>query len=131
LNRYQQKSTIPAANPSLGIRCGHQCSGFFLSKELDRSSFEAFHGNRENALALHAQRGFIEGDVSEEGMESREPMVSRSWPVASIVFQVFEECFQKLRIEFLDVQNGWSPTETAFGELQQETEGVAVARHST
>jgi hypothetical protein len=63
-------------------------------------------------------------------MESRETVVSRTWPVASSVFQVFEKRFQELHVEFLEAQSGWSPTETVFGELQQETEGVAVARHS-
>jgi hypothetical protein len=130
LNGYQQKRAIPAANPCLGIWCGHQCDGFFLGKELDRSFLEAFGGNSENALALHAERRFSERNVSEEGMESRETVVSRAGPIASIVFQVFEKRFHELRIEFLETQSARGATKTVFGKLQQETEGVAIARHS-
>jgi hypothetical protein len=129
LNRHQEERTIPAANPCLGIRRRHQCGCFFLGEELHRSSLETLRRNDKNALALQAERGLSERNVAEEGVKRRETMVARAWPVASLVFQVFEELLQELRAEFLEMQRGRNPTETVLGELQQETEGVTVSRH--
>jgi hypothetical protein len=70
-------------------------------------------------LALQGAGWFTDRYVLEEGMDCRQPVVSRPCAVATVEFEVLEKLPQEGNIEIFDEQFGWRPSEALTAELEE------------
>ena len=70
-------------------------------KKLDQLALVALVWHSEDALAEQHIGGFLQGDVSKEGMDCSQPGSAGARAVASISFEMIEELTDERRVEIL------------------------------
>jgi hypothetical protein len=70
---------------------------------------------------------FLQSDILEEGVDCGQPRIPSASGVLSDLFQVFQESAKKRWIEVFDRQIRWHFSESVFGELQKQAEGIPIS----
>jgi hypothetical protein len=129
LSGDKKQRAISAPNPCSRIRGRHEGRDLVLREKLDRTMLAAFGWDRKNALALKTERGLTNCDESKERVDCCETGVPCPHGVAPVPFKMSKEFLDENPIQLVQQQFGRGPTKMLRSESQQQSEGVAVARH--
>jgi len=130
LDTNQKEGAITTPQPSGRIRNREQRVDLFPVEKLDRASFVAFIGHRQDALAMQRKRGFFQSYVVKEGVDGSEARIPRARAVFAGGFQVVEEKANKRRIEILDAKLGGYFAQSFFGKVQKQAKAIAISCYS-
>ena len=129
LSGDKKQRAISAPDPCSRIRGRHEDRDFVFREKLDRTMLAAFGWDRKNALTLKTERGFTDRDESKERVDCGETGITCPHGVAPVEFKMSKEVLDEDPIELVQQQFARCPTKMLRSESQQQSEGVAVARH--
>jgi hypothetical protein len=101
LDGHDEKGSISTADPCRWVRGRNQSIDLFALEKLDKPPLIALVWYGEDALAEQCMGGFLQGDVSKEGMDCSQPHIAGASGVPTISFEMIEELTDERRIEIL------------------------------
>jgi len=101
LDGHDEKGSISTADPCRWVRGRNQSIDLFALEKLDKPPLIALVWYGEDALAEQCMGGFLQGDVSKEGMDCSQPRIAGASGVPTISFEMIEELTDERRIEIL------------------------------
>ncbi|MDB5773799.1 MAG: hypothetical protein JWM42_4173 [Burkholderia sp.] len=104
LHRHQQKGVITPARPSALIGGGKQGIDFGTGEKGNQGARKSLAGNGENPLDLCGIGRYLEGRVSEEGVDCGETQIATANAYALALLQIIQKCHDQRRIDFLKAQ---------------------------
>jgi hypothetical protein len=127
LDRHQDKGSITTPYPGGSIRNREQCIDFFSVEKLNRPSYMALIGHRQDPLAMQGMRRLLQSHVPEKRVDGSQPNIPRASAVFTSAFQVIEEETDEGSIKVFDAELGGAFVEPFLGELQKQTKGIAIS----
>src|SRR5262249_10584863 len=98
-----------------------------LTRQMPEQWFvKALAGDGQDTLGLGQVAGITSGGVAQEGAESSQAQVARSWGIAASFFQVLQEGQDCGRVEIRQGKGRAFLPPTLMEEAQQQPEGVPV-----
>ena len=76
LQRDLKQQLIAPPQPGPGIRGSQKRGSFLLTQELHGASFKSFCRDRQNALTVTGQGGFVNGNVPEESVDGAQAVIT-------------------------------------------------------
>ena len=99
-------------------------------EEAEHRPIEPLHRHGQRLLDDAQGRQVVMGRVLEERAQRGKPRIATARAILALALEVIEEIQHELGVEVDELQAGWGLAGLLLGELQQETEGIAVGRDS-
>ena len=96
-------------------------------EKLDQPALMALVGYGEDALAEQRMGGFLQGNISKEGMDGSQPGIAGASGVSTISFEMLEKLTDERRVEILKQEIRGRLIELLCRETQKKAEGVTVS----
>ncbi len=108
------------------VRHGQDRGEVVWREVVDRFASPPLHGDGEDLLTLHDAFGLFDLQVTEEGMDGRQPLVAGARGDAALL-QMAEECPDKFHIEAVEGQMFGGDSALVPGVAKKQGEGIAVS----
>ena len=128
LQRDNQQGPVTPPEPCAGIGCRHQCCHLGPVEVSDRRPLILFGGNGKNPMAVMNKLRFMRRDVFEERPDGRQPCVAAAHTVAAHRLDEAQEATYEVCVKVLERQVRRRATKLIGRVVQQQAEGIPVAR---
>ena len=128
LQRDNQQGPVTPPEPCAGIGCRHQCCHLGPVEVSDRRPLILFDGNGKNPMAVMNKLRFMRRDVFEKRPDGRQPCVTAAHTVAAHRLDEAQEATNEVCVKVLERQVRRRATKLIGRVVQQQAEGIPVAR---
>jgi hypothetical protein len=129
LHSEQQQGPVAAPYPSGRVGCLQKGVDLFPIEKFDGPPFVSCGRHREDSLAKQRMGRFLESHVLKERMNCGQTDITSASTVLSLFLEMIKEIADERHVQILDHEFRGCFTEPFFGEMEEQTKRIAIARY--